>query len=75
MLKSDVKSSNIKRIGWAIPPKRPGVCLLFVQFKNGSAYAYAGVPLQAYHKLLDAESVGKHFAKNIKGKFAYKRIA
>lgn len=60
----EVKSSNIHAIGWA-----DGT--LTVHFKNGTAYSYAGVPAEEHKKLMEAESVGKHFGQHIRGKFAF----
>lgn len=61
-----VKSSNIHAIGWADGK-------LTVQFKNGTSYSYSGVPADTHKKLMDAESVGKHFNEHIKGKFDHKK--
>jgi hypothetical protein len=59
-----VRSSNIEAIGWA-----DGT--LTVHFKNGTAYSYANVPADEHKKLMEAESVGKHFGEHIRGKFAF----
>lgn len=62
-----VESSNIEAIGF-----KDGS--LTVHFKNGSAYSYAGVTEADANKLMDAESVGKHFNQHIKGKFEHKKL-
>lgn len=42
---------------------------LEVEFKNGGVYRYAGVPKSAYDEMLAADSVGRYFHGNIRGKF------
>lgn len=57
-----VQSSNIDSIGHNNES-------LFVKFKNGNMFHYAGVLLKDFEALIGAESIGKHFAANIKDKF------
>lgn len=56
-----VKSSNIAKLGW-----NDGV--LHVEFSNGGLFSYSGITSQMYDELLKAESIGSHFAKNIRTK-------
>lgn len=42
---------------------------LTVRMKNGKVYKYAGVNAEAFEAFANAESLGKHFAANIRGKF------
>lgn len=65
-----VKSSNIKAVGY----DKDGQ-VLHVQFLNGSHYTHAGVSPADHTALASAESVGKHYNANIKGKFAHTKVA
>lgn len=47
---------------------------LTITFSNGQQYKYEGVPIDEYHALTKAESAGKHFGLNIKGKYKHTRI-
>jgi len=40
--------------------------ILQVQFRDGTAYAYGGVPLQTYLDLLQADSKGAYFNRHIR---------
>ncbi|MFZ5783984.1 MAG: KTSC domain-containing protein [Pseudomonadota bacterium] len=57
-----VTSSNIEAIG------HDGQTLA-VKFRNGGLFHYPGVPASEYEAMLRAESIGKHFHANIRGKF------
>jgi hypothetical protein len=48
--------------------------VLELQFRNGTVYQYSLVPQQVYRDLLQAESKGRFFNHNIRGKFPYQRI-
>jgi hypothetical protein len=65
-----VKSSNLKAVGY----DKDGQ-VLHVQFLNGSHYSHAGVSPDHHAALMAAESVGKHYNANIKGKFAHTKVA
>jgi hypothetical protein len=58
-----IKSSNIKAIGYDASAKT-----LAVEFLNG-VYHYNDVPPEVHASLVGAESAGKFFASNIRGKF------
>jgi KTSC domain-containing protein len=65
-----VKSSNIESIGYHPETKR-----MSVRFKgSGGTYSYADVPKDVYDKLMGAESVGKHFHAEIKGKYKHLKV-
>jgi hypothetical protein len=57
-----IKSSNIAKLGW-----HDGV--LHVEFSNGGLFSYAGVTNQLYDELLNAKSIGAHFAKHVRPKY------
>lgn len=65
---SVVKSSYLKEIGYD-PDKQE----LEVTFNSGAKFSYFDVSQTAYDSLITAESVGKHFATNIKGQYAHKK--
>lgn len=59
-----VTSSNIESVGYDAATQT-----LAVAFKHGGTYHYYEVPQDAVKSLLEAESIGKHFHAEIKGKF------
>ena len=59
-----VKSSNIDTIHYEPSDKR-----LEVTFKSGGTYHYQGVSQAEYDALENAESVGSHLHKHIKGRY------
>jgi len=58
-----IDSSNISWIGWPRFGKQP---LMFVEFKDGSRYVYAGVSRQKALACAKAKSSGSYLAKRIK---------
>jgi hypothetical protein len=68
-----VQSSQIHAIGYDA-----GSRTLRVQFKSasglGSQYDYPGVPAETAEAFQKAESVGRFFGANIKGKFDFKKL-
>jgi len=44
---------------------------MLVTFKSGSTYQYVEVPHKVFDELVSAESAGKYFAANIKGKYEF----
>jgi hypothetical protein len=44
---------------------------LYVRFKNGRSYRYAGVPEAVYAAFLRADSKGSFFNAQIQGRYAY----
>ena len=64
-----VKSSNIAAIGYDEPTKT-----LVVLFHNGRSYSYESVEKDVYFELYNADSVGSHFAKNIKPHYTCKQL-
>lgn len=64
MKRKIVESSNIKSVG------HDGQ-VLEVEFKSGDVYEYANVPSEVYESFVGAESIGKFFFKEVKGKFDY----
>ncbi len=64
MNRQGVKSSNIKSIGYNESQQ-----LLEVEFTNGTVYQYKDVPRDKYQALIEADSIGRYFMQNIRGKF------
>ena len=44
--------------------------ILRVQFRDGTAYDYEGVPLQSYLDLLQADSKGAYFNRHIRNLYS-----
>lgn len=65
-----IKSSNLEAIGHDEEKNE-----LHVEFHGGSVYAYDGVSKELYDKLMNAESKGAFFHKEIrKGGYKFRRI-
>ena len=67
-----VESSNLAAVGYA--PGDDGAGTLYVKFKNGGLYAYAGVPASVHEALMGAASKGAHFIKHVRGAFACEKL-
>ena len=63
-----VDSSNILAIGYSEKDRE-----LVIDFKGGTTYFYGGVDKGTYEELLNAESKGKYFHKNIKGNYEFNK--
>lgn len=48
---------------------------LDIQFKNGSVYRYANVPMNIATKLETADSVGQYFSGNIKNTYDAEKLS
>ena len=48
--------------------------VLRLRFRAGGTYDYAGVPQTVWEDLLGAESKGRYFIAEIRGRFPYHRI-
>jgi len=57
-----VKSSNVEAIGHAGDE-------LFVRFKSGGTYIYSGVSAAMHKLVMEADSIGKFVASEIRGKY------
>jgi len=62
----EVTSSNISHIGYDAAAK-----ILKVRFKKGGEYHYFDVPEDVHDSLLTSQSIGSHFAKNIKNVYQF----
>jgi hypothetical protein len=48
---------------------------LELEFRSGALYRYFAVPHAVFEGLLDADSKGAYFNRNIRNRFPYKRLA
>jgi hypothetical protein len=48
--------------------------LLYLLFRSGEVYRYFEVPKWQYREFLAAESKGRYFGRNIRGRFRYERM-
>jgi lysyl-tRNA synthetase class 2 len=47
---------------------------LLVRFIDGDEYAYVGVPGEVHRSFADAESKGRFFAEQVRGKYPYNKL-
>ena len=66
MKRKTVKSSNIKSVGYNMEKK-----ILELEFNSNAIYHYKDVDTRTVVGFIFAESLGKYFSSNIKGKFEY----
>jgi hypothetical protein len=66
MERQEVESSVIGAVGHSR--------VLEIQFESGRIYQYFDVPEDVYNEMLNAESKGKYFNSNIRGKYTYQEI-
>lgn len=67
MHETRIASTNINTIGY-------DGAALFIRFNHGGVYRYDGVPAHTHAALLEAESAGKFFHAEIKGKFEFVKL-
>jgi hypothetical protein len=48
--------------------------LLYLLFRSGEMYRYYEVPQSQYQQFLAADSKGRYFGRNIRGRFRYERM-
>jgi len=63
------KSSNVKAVGYDDEKKT-----LLVEFKLGGKYVYEDVPVELYEAFEKADSAGKFFFANVRGKYKFSRL-
>jgi hypothetical protein len=72
-----VKSSNIAQVGYdeavGISLNQEPMSVLRVVFANGLVYDYYRVPKEVYEELLEADSAGIYFHKNIKKRYVFEK--
>ena len=63
-----VISSNIAAVGYDAENMT-----VYIQFMNGTVYAYKGVPEHEFENLRTASSVGSYLNRNYKNVYPYER--
>lgn len=63
-----VSSSNIASVGYDAAEQA-----VYVQFQDGSLYAYKGVPEHEFENLRTATSVGSYLNRNFKNVYPYSK--
>lgn len=71
MIFQEIQSKNINSIGYDTLTETLGVIM---NNNLQAVYLYDKVPLGEYLDFSNSESKGKHFVKNIKGKFPYRKV-
>jgi len=64
-----VQSSNLDAVAY----DRASLTL-YIAFKGNRTYRYDGVPPSVFSQLMEAESKGRYFYYNIRGRYPYERI-
>lgn len=62
-----VVSSNIDAVGYQHGE-------MFVRFRSGTYYAYAGVNRSVFMAMVNAESVGQFFHRFVRSKYEYRKL-
>jgi hypothetical protein len=69
MERQQVESSNLASIGYDAENE-----ILEVEFKHGGVYQYFDVPEYVYEELMDADSHGRYFVRNVKDEYEYQKM-
>lgn len=69
LLPKGKKSSRILKMSYIKSKK-----LLTITFNSGATYEYYDVPMEVTDGIIQADSLGKYFDKNIKGIYNYRRV-
>lgn len=67
MLRKEVLSSNVQTLGY----QRGS---LYIKFLSGHVYSYDHVPYEVFRGLSEAESVGKAFHADVRGRYPYHKL-
>jgi KTSC domain len=70
MERQPVKSSSIKSIGYD-----EALRALEVEFLNGGVYQHIGVPPEIYRLFINSDSLGKQYARLLRGRFKCVKVA
>lgn len=69
LLTKGKKSSRILKMSYIKSKK-----LLTITFNSGATYEYYDVSMEVTDGIIQADSLGKYFDKNIKGIYNYRRV-
>jgi hypothetical protein len=64
-----IDSSAIASIGYS-----PEHLELEAEFRRGHVYRFFAVPPEAYARLMEADSKGAHFNREIRSRYVYERL-
>jgi hypothetical protein len=64
-----VASTSIASVGYD-----PVAGVLEVEFRSGAIYRYLAVPMHIHRELMSAESKGRYFSQQIRGRYRFQRI-
>ena len=67
--RKSVESSNLAGIGYNRSAR-----VLEIEFRSGAVYRYREVPAEIYEGLLNAESKGGYFIRQIRGRYEFRRM-
>ena len=70
MIHQYVESSSVRSLGYD-----PGDRALEVQFVSGGVYRYLDVPARVVEGLARASSIGSYVARNVRGRYRFRRLA
>lgn len=68
MNREQVESSNIESIGYDKDKK-----ILEVEFTSGAIFRYTDIVKKVHNELMNAESIGSYFGRNIRYEYDYER--
>ncbi|MFD0278014.1 KTSC domain-containing protein [Kitasatospora sp. NPDC127111] len=69
MNRTPVDSSALRSVGYDA-----ALLLLELEFVHGGVYVYDAVPGRVHRELMAAESHGRYFVREIRGRYAYRRL-
>ncbi len=69
MERTPITSTNLSAAGYDEASQT-----LEVEFNYGAVYRYAGVPLNEFEGLMNADSKGKYFNANIKTRYQFSKL-
>ena len=69
MERTPVTSTDLSAIGYDAESQ-----ILEIEFIKGSVYQYSGVPTSEYEGIMNADSKGRYFNANIKGRYTCNKL-
>lgn len=69
MERTPVESSQLASRGYDAEKQ-----ILEIEFKGGGIYQYFDFPPEKFKEFTEAESAGRYFGQNIRGKFTFKKL-
>lgn len=78
----DVASSNLRRVAFVktsenssfLEEGKTDVGMLYVEFRDGRAYCYSEVNRETYEEMLEADSVGAYFAREVRPHHEFEKV-